>query len=677
MLGRIANAVEALHYLKRMPSISCSFIPAVLQNKFVSLQHAESLFEYSTSRKRDLAEISRLYLQKCAQIGDTARIARGVAVMEREGLPIDFEWLFLVNSSSSDTQHMMQELKNYQEKGFTPTGTTYLRIIQHYLRKRDFCAALRVCDEMKLRAHGAAEIAQVFHARTLVHSERGDPAACAHELAQMDAQGIPRDETVYLRLLEAHVRAGNLASARGVLEEMHAGGFVVNNVAHCALLSAYAQKGDLRAVSQLVEEMRAQGMRPSVLAYTHWIDALCAAQDIRQSLRVLVEMRGMEKNVPLEIWAKILEKAWDEKKARSQVYENIKQEGNFPTEMVYLVLMELAEYNQNWDRVLELAQDLRARGGAMDHALYEKVATAHAKRGNAETWLRTVNEARARGFHLHVSQELFLTFAHENVTTCARLYEMLKEGLDPSEKMCVRAHEAMAEMWVRAGSAQNALRIVEQIKNEGTLPSAELTDKIIQELYKKGKWDSCVQIFQEMRRTDTKPLDSTREAMIGVYGMKKDLKEARRLWAESEKGAVGNAMVFAYTACGDQKNAIQLFREMKREGTQMKELAYVAMVSIFGKRGEMGEVERLYEEVLENKIEHGERLNNALLGAYTVQGMEREREWIEQGEERKGNNREREEGGKKGNLGEFLKRHGDKEEVRRFAGVLRSLKIVF
>jgi pentatricopeptide repeat protein len=219
---------------------------------------------------------------------------------------------------------MMQQLHKWQEKGFTPTETTYTHVIQHNLRKGDYVAALHVCDDMKARAHDPALLAQVFNARMLVHSTRGDVAACTQELSQMDAQGVSRDEGTYLNLLKAHVRAGDLASARTVLAEMLAGGFVVDSAAHCVLLSAYAQKGDLPTCAQLVEEMRAQGMYPNAHTYAQWIDALCEAQDINGALRALDEMKEVEKNIPLATWAKMLEKGWKEKKTRGKIYERIK-----------------------------------------------------------------------------------------------------------------------------------------------------------------------------------------------------------------------------------------------------------------------------------------------------------------------------------------------------------------
>jgi leucine-rich PPR motif-containing protein len=559
----------------------------------------------------------------------------------------------------------MQELSKWQSKGFTPTETTRTNFIQHHLHNGDFAAALRACDDLKLLANKPTQLAQVFNARMLVHSTRGDVAACRQELAEMTAQGVAHDEVSYLRLVDAHVRARDLSAARGALTEMLLGGFVTDNTAHCALLSAYAQKGDLPMCAQLAEEMRAQGMRPTSLAYSQWFDALCEAQDISGALRVLGEMKEMEKRIPLAIWAKVMDSGWKDKKKRAQVYEKIKQ-SEFSPAAVYLVLVEMEVLKEKWENVLELMQDLRSRGGTLDYALYEKMAKVHEKMGNAEMWLRVVNEARGRGFHLPVPQHLFLSISqHADVTTCARLFEMMQEGRE-GDKISKKAYEAMVELWARAGSMQNAQKLIEEMKGEGEVPSVELMNKMMQEVYKKAKWDLCIEIFKEMQQNGISPLSSTLEMMIIAYGVKKDVKEAQKLWMASEKGELSNSMVFAYATSGDTKNAIQLFKEMKEKGIKMNEMAYAAMISIFGKKGDLGEVERLYKEVLEKRIEHGERVSNAVLMAYTAQGRVKESKKEKEGER----------GEKGGSLEGLLRRLEHHSEAKKFMNVLKSLKIV-
>lgn len=546
----------------------------------------------------------------------------------------------------------------------------------------------------------AQDPTQVFNARLLVHSARGDVTTCAQELAEMDAQGVARDEVTYLRVVEVYVRAGDVATARAILEEMAASGFVVDNAAHCVMLSAYAQRGDLRACEQLVEEMRMQGMRPNAAAYAHWIDALCAAQDVDGALRVLDEMRAQDMKITLAIWARVSEVAWGIPRKRGKVFEKIKESDDVSPTQVYVVLMEMEEKRRKWEKVLDLAQDLRARREECDYAVYAKIAKAHEQRGNAETWLKVVNEARARGFHLPIPAALFLALARNvDITTCARLYEMMNEGEKESEKdgkasekesgesikereeqdkevekgsakAPAKVRKVMADIWVEAGSVQNAQKIVEEMRKEGQKPNPGLLDKMIKEVYKKARWDSCVEFFAYFQIFAISPPFSTLEMMIVVFGVKKDIDAARKLWAEAKKrgeegereregeGRIDSAMVYAYAMTGDAKNAKEIFGKMREKKIEANEIAYTGLISLLGKKGELGEVGKLYEEVLEKRIEHGEKLNNAVLVAFASHGRERE--------------------GKEGELSlvGLLGRHKEREEVKRFVDVLKSLKIM-
>ncbi|KAK9672690.1 hypothetical protein RND81_12G117600 [Saponaria officinalis] len=168
-----------------------------------------------------------------------------------------------------------------------------------------------------------------------------------------------------------------------------------------------------------------------------------------------------------------------------------------------------------------------------------------------------------------------------------------------SEKNIVSWNSLMM-VYVKSGDLLSARRVFDDMPNRDVISWTSLITGFSQA----GKYTEAVELFQDMMVTEIKPDEITIASMLSAcahLGMLDLGKEIHKFIAEHKIRVdiyVGNALIDMYCKCGDVKNALQVFQDMKVRDT----VSWTAVISGLAVNGYIKSSIQFFEKMLSDNV---------------------------------------------------------------------------
>ncbi|KAK1412977.1 hypothetical protein QVD17_34633 [Tagetes erecta] len=206
----------------------------------------------------------------------------------------------------------------------------------------------------------------------------------------------------------------------------------------------------------------------------------------------------------------------------------------------------------------------------------------------------------------------------------ANIYErMLTNGVAPS----IQTFNTMITVHGRRRDLDKAIEMFNTARIKGVTLDEKAYTNLIVYYGKAGKIDEASSLFNQMQEEGIKPGQVSYNIMMNAYATRGFYKEAAQLFDEMQRNGSSPdsftylALVRAYTAADKYTHAEEAISLMKKQGMVSPTCAhYNVLLSALAKTGQLGEVERVYNLLIESGLTPDVACYQTLLRFYLDHG---------------------------------------------------------
>ncbi|KAL4200306.1 hypothetical protein AMTRI_Chr03g149040 [Amborella trichopoda] len=372
-------------------------------------------------------------------------------------------------------------------------------------------------------------------------------------------------------LLDFYVKCGEIKDAHQHFEATDRGNIVLWNV----MLVAYGQLGNLTESLKLFQDMQLREVFPNQYTYPSILRTctLLGVIDLGEQIHTHIIKMGFELNVHVcSVLIDMYAKCGRLKEAR-MILERLEE-----PDLVSWTAMIAGYGQQDCDLMaLELFEEMQAQGIESDNIGFASALSACAGL-----------QAIKQGQQIHARSIVCGYFSDISIgNSLITLYA--KMGLiEEAYKAfgCIGNRDeiswnALISGFGQFGQFEEAMKVFGQMRRSGFKPNlftycssvsvcANMTD------LKQGK-----QIHTEIIKTGYESETETQNVLVTLYAKCGSIEEARRVfWETPQKNEVSwNAIITGLSQHGFGRDALKLFREMKKQGLKPTHVTFVSVLS--------------------------------------------------------------------------------------------------
>ncbi|KAJ7532329.1 hypothetical protein O6H91_14G082900 [Diphasiastrum complanatum] len=372
-------------------------------------------------------------------------------------------------------------------------------------------------------------------------------------------------------LIDMYAKCGSLETAHQVFETMPHKDLVSWN----AMIAGYAQHGFSEKALQLFEYLQKEGIRPNRVTFVSILKACCSISAIDQAKQIHAQIidAGLESDL--------------------------------------FVGSTLVDMYSNCGSLVD-ARHVFNKFPARDVVLWNVMIAGYAKHGDSKEALNLFREMKSD--HIQPDSVTYVCI----LQACASIpdidegklihTQVIERGLEGS----VFVGNGLVDMYAKCGSIDEARKVFDR------LPAKDVVswNAMIAGYAQQGLGEQALHLFELMQQEDMKPNDATYLSILKACGSIAAIDQGKRIHAQIIKCGletnvfVGSALVDMYSKCGDLneankvliklpvrnvvswnamisghaqhglgKEALQLYKEMQREGIKPDSATFVSLLS--------------------------------------------------------------------------------------------------
>ncbi|KAJ7542125.1 hypothetical protein O6H91_10G090900 [Diphasiastrum complanatum] len=455
-------------------------------------------------------------------------------------------------------------------------------------------------------------------------------------------RGFQSDVIVGSTLVDMYAKCGCTDDAREMFNNMSER----NVVSWSAMIAGYAQNRLGKEALALYEQMKQEGVQPDIVTFTCVLSACASLAALEQGKQLHSDIikRGFQSDVIVgntlvdmyvkcgctedarELFNNMSERnvvSWNAMiagyaqnglgKEALALYEQMKQEGEQPNHVTFVVLLKACASLAALEQGKQLHSDIIKRGFQSDVIVGSTLVDMYAKCGCTDDARELFNSMSERDV---VSWNAMIAGYAQNGLgkEALALYEQMKqEGVQPDnvtftcvlsacahsrlvdEGRCIfdsmrKDHGATPDVvsWsaMIAGYAQNglgkeALALYEQMKQEGVQPNNVTFVVLLKACASLAALEQGKQLHSDIIKRGFQSDVIVGSTLVDMYAKCGCTEDARELFNDmSERNVVSwNAMIAGYAQNGLGKEALALYEQMKQEGVQPNNVTFTCVLS--------------------------------------------------------------------------------------------------
>jgi pentatricopeptide repeat protein len=286
-------------------------------------------------------------------------------------------WQFLLTQQRGVTQHAQQ--KHWQQNQRLMHDVSALKEGERW---RELAPVLEAA-----RKTGLLPSVGVYSKAISILARARQFGLAVELFQQMQSEGTKPDEVVYNSLIDACAKSGNSQRALAFLQDMAAAGVTPSDRTYNTAINACAKAGKAETALALLTEMEAAGLSPNLHSYTAAMDACNKCFKFQQALELFAELQATGQSPDVQAFTAALyahSESGQYEQALDLLSAMTSTDGLRLTLRCYTVGLNACKHTGNWQRAVQLLQQLRADGYTPDFPVYtaalDTLHTAQRKR---------------------------------------------------------------------------------------------------------------------------------------------------------------------------------------------------------------------------------------------------------------------------------------------------------
>ncbi|PIN23982.1 hypothetical protein CDL12_03285 [Handroanthus impetiginosus] len=389
-------------------------------------------------------------------------------------------------------------------------------------------------------------------------------------LQVMKTHNVKVNVVVYNTLIYALCKNGKTGRARSLMNEMEEFSDVTFNI----LISAYCNDNNLVQALVMMEKCFSYGFVPDVVAVTKVVESLCDKGRISEAVEVLggVEAKGGTLDVvAYNTLVKGFVKAGKARAAHGFL-KQMEMKGCLPNTETYNILISGFCESRMLDSALDMFHEMKRVGLHWNFVTFEALIYGLCSEGRTRDGFKIfellAGSKEHGGCRINPYNSIIYGLYKENcleeaVQFLNYMRNLFPRAVDRSSRILGLCQE---------GKPEDAKAILDNMIQEGSLPSALVYATLIQGFCKGGCVKEAVELMKEMIGRGYFPVASTFNTLISGFcrqgkvgsGLRlmKDLKMRGCLPDSESYGLITNG----FCRQGDLQQALTLFMEMVERG---------------------------------------------------------------------------------------------------------------
>ncbi|KAK9863821.1 hypothetical protein WJX84_002381 [Apatococcus fuscideae] len=293
----------------------------------------------------------------------------------------------------------------------------------------------------------------------------------------------------------------------------------------------------------------------------------------------------------------------------------------------YTAVISMCIYQQDVERALGLAREMRVRGIERNVHTYTALMNVCIKCGRCPLALETYHHMRQDGCSPNVVTFNTLIDVHGKMGQWEQAIKVLNlmknEGLEP----VLRTYNTLIIACNMCNQPREAMAVYKRMLDEGYTPNATTYNALISAHGKAGQLDQVMEVFQEMVWKGCERSVITYSSLISACEKAGQWRLALDLFQEMHnEGCSPNTVTYnsLITACaqGSQwEKAAEVFEQMRHRGCTPDVVSYTALISAYEKGGQWQRTLTAYDQMRLQNCKPDAIVYNAIIDALWETGV--------------------------------------------------------
>ncbi|EER14427.1 pentatricopeptide repeat-containing protein, putative [Perkinsus marinus ATCC 50983] len=361
---------------------------------------------------------------------------------------------------------------------------------------------------------------------------------------KMIEHGFETNEDTYVSLMIACYDEAELA--RKVYIKMREHLLAPSLKVYGALIKAHIRAHDITSAFALQRKMEDEGLKPGVEIYTMLIDGLVKAGRYEVAWEQFWDARSFKQIQPDSVMFTVMVKACRKKEECERamgVFEDMKQSGQFPTDITYQELILCYSTDKYFaPRAFEIWNQMQAEDMPMTTPIARGLLQACATLGDVPRLQATVRAIRLAGIpfstQMHglcirvfgAAMQLKGTTDFERVSHLRCAWHIVSAVRESNKKLTADILDEVTKVYAAGGFASHAIDMVQQYASFGVAPTVRTYETLLRMLGK-GMGDNArfMALYTQMKEhfkaievkevEKKKMMEAADNSLVGVEGI--------------------------------------------------------------------------------------------------------------------------------------------------------------
>lgn len=343
----------------------------------------------------------------------------------------------------------------------------------------------------------------------------------------------------------------------------------------------------------------------------------------------------------------------------TQLFKQLLQKGDTPPADITETMMKAYNKMEQMDKTISLWTAMKTYNQQRFLPSYVAALQAYARLHKQEEAEAVFTEFTAKGFEHNSKIFTAMIAMYSDLLLPEKAEHYYMKMIQSSRTPNLLTHKKMLSMYCHLQLVDKAEETMERLKEQGLTPDTSAFNSLYRMYSRIGDDKKAKKILDEIEKYNLEPDPLTYDARIHKYLSKKDHRAALSLYEEMKEkgikppGLTISRMVEACEKLGRHQQVIKLFKKCKEEGTlfnrafnaaissnghlgdfeeaektfqlakemnEHNEFTYEALVLVYVRRGWMDQVERLFDEMIQEGLRPSLSLYHTLIFRYSASG---------------------------------------------------------
>jgi pentatricopeptide repeat protein len=513
-------------------------------------------------------------LESC--VGDLAKHAKQISNFGKDG----------------DLKGAIAVFEKLQNSGQILPTVVYNCLLDACVQCGDLKLTMEYFADMKVK--GLVDVVS-FNTMMKGHLMFGDMKAAESLIVEMVEAGLTANRITYHALLNARVQNGDRAGAWVLLEQMQNAGVAPNAVTFSILLKSLSSRsgaGDLLKIMNLIDKLE-KGFDEVLFASVVEACIRTNRLDLLSEKTKMYGKRGGLLKMTAPTYGSMI-KAYGQAQDVNQVWElwnDMVDRQVKPTPITLGCMVEALVTNHCTEDAWRLVQKAwldETLRGSVNTVIYSTILKGFSLSKQPDKVVELYDEMRAKGIHCNTITYNTLLNAFARCGSMHRVPAVLNDmkNATPSVEPDIVTFSTIVKGYCMSGDVDKAFQLLKEMEDDGKYaPDEVMFNSLLDGCAKQHRLESALKLLEDMRSAGVAPSNYTLSILVKLLGRSRRLNQAFSMVEKitKEHGFRPNVQVYTclIQACFHNRQsgkALVLHDEMIAEGCSPDEKTYTAIV---------------------------------------------------------------------------------------------------